>query len=183
MKAFIRILNSIEEGVIALLLVGMTLLVFIEVFDRFVLGQGILWMEELTLHLSAWMVLFGASWVLKQGAHIGVDAFVKLFSSPVQRVFGIIAVTGSVIYCALLIYGGWVYLRKLLQIGIELEDIPIPKWTAHSILVIGLVLLGLRLVQLLWAIIRGTEIGFRHADEAEEVLEEVGKESAGGDGS
>ncbi len=171
-----RVLNQIEEGVIALLLVGMTLLVFIEVFDRFVLGQGILWMEELTLHLSAWMVLFGTSWVLKQGGHIGVDAFVKLFPSGVQRVFGLIAVMGSLLYCGLIMYGGWIYLAKLLQIGIELEDIPIPKWTAHSILVLGMALLALRLVQLLWRIIKGEDTGFHHADEAEEALEELSKE-------
>ncbi len=174
-----RILNQIEEGVIALLLVGMTVLVFIEVFDRFVLGQGILWMEELTLHLSAWMVLFGTSWVLKQGAHIGVDAFVKLFSSGVQRVFGLIAVMGSLIYCGLIMYGGWIYLAKLLQIGIELEDIPIPKWVAHSILVLGMALLALRLLQLFWRIVKGEETGFRHADEAEEALEELAHEKQG----
>ncbi len=173
---FMRILNRMEEGFIALLLVTMTLLVFIEVVDRFVLGHGILWMEELTLHLSAWMVLFGASWVLKQGAHIGVDAFVKLFSTPTQRVFGVIAAGGSLLYCALIIYGGWVYLAKLVKIGIELEDIPIPKWMAHSILVIGMALLGLRLAQLLWRIVKGEETGFRHVDEAEEALEDLSHE-------
>ncbi len=40
-------------------------------------------------------------------------------------------------------------------------------------------LLAFRLLQLLWRIIKGEETGFRHADEAEEALEELGKEQQG----
>ncbi len=171
---FIRILNNMEEGFIALLLVGMTLLTFGEVIDRFVFNHGVLWVEELTLHVSAWLVLFGTSWALREGAHIGVDAFVKLFPNSIQRVFGVIAALLAIVYCGLLIYGSWIYLSKLVQIGIEMEDLPIPKWIAHSILVSGLLLLALRLMQLLWNILTGKEIGFRHGNEAKEVLEEQG---------
>ncbi len=168
-----NILNSLEEGVIAFLLVGMTCLVVGEVIARFVFNHGVIWIEELTLHTSAWMVLFGTSWALKKKAHIGVDAFVKLFQTNVQRVMGGIAVTISIVYCGILVYGGWVYLSKLKKIGIELDDIPLEKWMAHSILVIGLVMLAIRLVQLLWRIIKGTEVGFGHVDEADTALEEA----------
>jgi C4-dicarboxylate transporter DctQ subunit len=175
---FLRMLNRAEEGIIALLLVAMVFLTFGEVIGRFVFNHGALWAEELTLHLSAWLVLFGASWGVKMGAHIGVDAFVKLFSSGVQRIFGLIAVALATLYCALLIYGGWVYLAKLLKIGIEMEDLPVPKWLAHSILVIGLALLALRLLQLLWQIVKGESLSFRQVDEAQEALEELQSEQA-----
>ena len=73
-----RIINSIEETIICLLLASMTLLVFVEVVMRFMFGIGVMWAQELTLHLSAWMVLFGVSYGIKVGAHIGVDALVKI---------------------------------------------------------------------------------------------------------
>ena len=63
-----RLINSAEEVIIALLLVTMTLLVVFEVVLRFGFGTGVLWMEELTLHMSAWFVLFGASYGVKVGA-------------------------------------------------------------------------------------------------------------------
>jgi C4-dicarboxylate transporter DctQ subunit len=96
----------------------------------------------------------------------------------VQRIFGLIAAALCTLYCGLLIYGGWVYLAKLLKIGIEMEDLPVPKWMAHSILVIGLVLLALRLLQLLWQIVKGESQGFRHVDEAQEALEELQSEQS-----
>jgi len=166
-----RIVGKVEEAIISLLLVAMTLLVFYEVILRFGFGTGITWGQEATLHLSAWFVLFGVSYGLKVGAHIGVDAFVRLFPPIGQRILTGIAILLALVYCALFIYGAWVYLSKMHMIGIELEDIPIPTWIAHSILLIGLVLLSIRLLELLWRVIRGSATGFHQVDEAEESMQ------------
>ncbi|MBK1648047.1 C4-dicarboxylate ABC transporter permease [Rhabdochromatium marinum] len=166
----IRILNQLEETIIALLLVSMTLLVFFEVILRFVFNTGLTWGQEATLYLSAWFVLFGVSYGLKVGAHIGVDAFVRLLPPLAQRLLSIVAVILALIYCGLFIDGGWVYLSKMHKIGIELKDIPLPIWLADSILIIGLGLLSLRLLILLWRLVRGQARGFGFHDEAEESL-------------
>jgi C4-dicarboxylate transporter DctQ subunit len=175
---FLRTWNNIEETIIGLLLVTMTLLVFVEVFMRFILNTGFLWMEELTLHLSAWMVLFGASYGVRVGAHIGVDAFINHLSNNFRRLLGGIAVILSIIYCALIGYGAFVYITKLNKIGIELEDLPIQKSVAHSILLIGMVLLALRLFEVLLKIIRGTSVGFETVDEAKKALEDLHNRNA-----
>lgn len=179
---FSRIWNGLEESVIGLLLVSMTILVFAEVFMRFVLNSGFLWMEELTLHMSAWMVLFGASYGVRVGAHIGVDAFINHLPYSVRRFLGALAVILSIVYCALIGYGAWFYLAKIRKYNIEMEDIPINKWIAHSILLIGMVLLALRLLELLVNIIRNRSAGFESVDEARKVLEDIKEESATGGG-
>ncbi len=56
------------------------------------------------------------------------------------------------------------------MIGIEMEDLPIPKWIAHSILFIGMVLMAIRLFILLWNIVTGKTDGFKLADEAKESM-------------
>ncbi len=166
-----QMLNKAEETVIALLLVAMTLLVFVEVVMRFVFNSGFLWAQELTLHLSAWFVLFGISYGLKVGAHIGVDAFVQKLPDLPHRIVSGIAVVLSLVYCGLFLYGSWVYLAKMKKIGIELEDIPIQVWIAHSILIIGLGFFSLRLLQLLWGIASGASMGFSHSDEARDSMQ------------
>lgn len=180
---FSRIINSIEESIIALLLASMTLLVFLEVVLRFGFGKGLMWAQELTLHLSAWMVLFGVSYGIKVGSHIGVDALVKIMPPTARRVISGIAVSACLFYCGLFMKGSWVYLTKIQMIGIELEDMPIPKWIAHSILFIGMVLIAIRLLILLWAIFTGKADGFKLADEAKESMhlaEETKGQSAEG---
>jgi C4-dicarboxylate transporter DctQ subunit len=115
-------------------------------------------------------VLFGASYGVKAGSHIGVDAFVRLFRPLGQRIITAIAIILSLVYCGLFLYGSWVYLEKMHLIGIELEDIPVPAWVAHSILLIGFGLLSIRLLELLYQVARGSATGFHKVGEVEESM-------------
>jgi len=167
---FSRIINSIEEGIIAILLASMTLLVFVEVVLRFGFGTGFMWGEELTLHISAWMVLFGVSYGIKVGSHIGVDALVKILPPTVRKIVSAIAVIACLAYTGIFMSGAWTYLSKIRMLGIEMEDLHFPKWIAHSILFIGMVLIAIRLLMLLWSIATGKAEGFALTDEAKESM-------------
>ncbi|PIE83347.1 MAG: C4-dicarboxylate ABC transporter permease [Candidatus Contendobacter odensis] len=201
---FFRLINKAEEAIISLLLVATTLLVFIEVVMRFGFGTGLTWGQELTLHMSAWFVLFGTSYGLKVGAHIGVDAFVRTFSRAGQRLLTLVAVSLCLIYCGLFLYGSWVYLAEMYGIGISMEDLEfphwmvaglseeaaetwkiypdeprVPLWLAHGMLLVGFTFLSIRLLELLWSVVTGKATGFHKVDEADESLqmtEELKKE-------
>lgn len=180
-----NLVTKFEEGFLSLLLVSMTLLVFAEVVARFGFNAGIHWAQEVTLLLAAWFVLFGASYGVKVGAHIGVDVFVKMFPHNTHRYITLVAIGLCLVYCGLFLYGSWIYLSKMKMIGIELEDLPIPKWIPMSILVIGFVLLILRFLQLGWKVIKDEAEGFHFADEAEESMEiakELKETALGSDG-
>ncbi|MBB3059851.1 TRAP transporter small permease subunit [Microbulbifer rhizosphaerae] len=172
-----KFIERLEEGCISALLVAMTLLVFVEVVLRFGFGVGVMWIGELTLTVSAWFVLFGMSYGLKIGAHIGVDALVRLLPRTGRRICTAIAVLICLAYCGLIMYGGWVYVGKLHMIGLEMEDLPLPKWSVTSILLVGFGLMALRLLHLLWDVIRGTADGFSHTDEVKESLQLADKEN------
>ncbi len=174
-----RFINRAEEAVICILLVLTTLLVFVDVVMRFGFNSGFMWSQELTLHMSAWMVLFGASYGLKVGSHIGMDSFVKLFPRTGRRIFTGIAAVLALGYCGLIFYGSWIYLKKMKLIGIELEDLPIPAWLAHGMLLVGFLFLIVRLIIILSSVITGKADGFKHADEAKdsmELAEDIAKE-------
>ncbi|MGL1933268.1 MAG: TRAP transporter small permease [Desulfotalea sp.] len=168
-----KILGRLEESIISILLVLMVLLVFVEVIMRFVFNSGLMWIQELTLLISAWFVLFGASYGLKVGSHIGMDAFVTLFPRTGRRILTGLGAALSLVYCALILYGSYVYLRMMKMIGVELEDIPCPSWIAHSILIIGMSLFAIRVFHIFWSVITGKADSFKHANEAEESMEIV----------
>ena len=170
---FFRILNRVEEAIICLLLITTTQLVFLDVVMRFGFNTGFMWSQELTLHMSAWFVLFGASYGLKVGSHIGMDAFVKLFPIFGRKILTGIGCLLGMAYCGLILYGSWIYLSKMHKIGIDLEDLPIATWLAHSMLLVGFGFLTVRLAILLWSVIFGDTDGFRHIDEAKESMEIV----------
>lgn len=166
----VRFIHKLEENIVALLLVAMTLLVFLEVVMRFGFNSGLIWIQEATLYTSAWFVLFGASYGVRIGAHIGVDVVVKLLPEPMRRVAGLIAIALCFVYCALFLMGSWDYLQLMHMIGIEMEDLPIPKWLAMIIMPVGFVLLVIRFAELGWAILTGKQDGFHLADEGKESM-------------
>jgi C4-dicarboxylate transporter, DctQ subunit len=176
---FLTLLNKVEEAIICLLLVATTSLVFLDVVMRFGFNSGFIWSQELTLHMSAWFVLFGCSYGLKHGAHIGVDAFVKLLPPLGRRFLTTIGCLLALCYCSLILYGSWKYLAKVYKYQIELDDLPVQTWIAHSILIIGFVFISIRILLLLYNVIIGRIDVFRHADEAKEsmeIVEELKKE-------
>jgi len=101
------VVTRLEEGIIALLLAAMTSLTFVNVVMRYVFNSGLTWALEITEFLFAWLILFGMSYGVKVGSHIGVDALVRLFPDRVQRVIGLIVVATGILYSSWLIIGGW----------------------------------------------------------------------------
>jgi len=180
-----RILAGVEESVIALLLSVMTLLVIIEVILRYGFSTGLLWIQELTLLLAAWLVLVGAAYGVKKGAHIGMGLAVRRLPLAWRRRAGALAALLCLAYCALFLAGSWEYLAKIKRFGIELEDLPVPQWLAHGILVPGFLLLAFRFAQLLWNILHKRADGLLIADEASEALSDssVGSGDSTGDAS
>lgn len=165
-----RIVNAIEEGIIAFLFAAMTLVTFSQVVARYVFNSGAVWAVELTTNLFAWMVLFGISYGVKVNAHLGVDAFVRLFDSRKQRIFALIAVAAGLIYAGILFSGSWEYVAKLYKIGIQAEDLEIPRWILKMALPIGLGLLFFRFAQAGWMIVTGRKTGLLIGDEAQDAI-------------
>jgi C4-dicarboxylate transporter DctQ subunit len=164
-------INKFEESFLSLLLVGMTLLVFSEVVLRFGFNTGISWSQEVTLYMMAWFVLFGASYGVKVGAHIGVDSFVKLFPKKIRVAMGLLSVSICIAYCVIFMIGAWNYLAKLHSIHLEMEDLEIQRWMSESIIFLGFLFLLFRFFQLFIKILKGEAEGFSHIDEAAESLE------------
>lgn len=167
---FPEVAKRIEEALLSALLAATSLIVFVEVVMRYGFNFGFHWMEELTLLMSGWMVLLGMSYGIKVGSHIGVDALVRLMSSDTRRRVTMIAVALCLLYCALFIMGAWEYILKLNKIGIELNDLPVPKWVAFSGVMVGFIMLTLRFLELGWALLQRTVDGFSLADEAKDAL-------------
>lgn len=167
-----RIINRIEEGVIALLFAVMTLVTFSQVIARYVFNAGAVWALELTVYCFAWLVLFGISYGIKHYSHLGVDAFVKLFSRGKQRIFGLVVVAACLLYAGIMLVGAWEYVGKLYKIGIESEDLPIPQWVPMAILPVAMGLLIIRLLQVGWQIWQGQRTTLL-ADEARAAIEDL----------
>ena len=85
-------IDRLEEGLISLLLGLMTALTFANVVARYVFNSNILWALELTVFMFGWLVLLGASYAVKKGMHLGVDAIVQIPAPGPRKVMALISV-------------------------------------------------------------------------------------------
>lgn len=147
MMKFSNLINHLEEWLITLLLASMTLLTFSQVVARYVFNSGAVWALEVTTYLFAWLVLLGASYIIKCGAHIAVDSVVDLFSEKNKKIITLFAISACMVFVIIMFIGSYEYVALLKDIDIEMEDLPILEWQAKIILPLGFALMFYRLIE------------------------------------
>jgi len=134
-----RVVNEIEETMIALILGIMTIVTFANVIARYVFNDNILWALETTVFLFAWLVLLGASYCVKTHSHLGVDAVLNIVSSKTRKILAGISITATLAFCVLLMIGAWNFWAPFAalpmtngeindQAWYEVDDIPMLDW-------------------------------------------------------
>jgi C4-dicarboxylate transporter DctQ subunit len=165
-----KILDYLEEWIISLMLFAMTALAFMQVVRRYVFNTGYSWNLEMTTVCFGIMIFVGISYGVRVGSHIGVDALVNLLSPSKRRVVSLLAVFLCMVYVGFVLYGSTVYVSKIMEIGIEMDDLPIEKWKILAIMPIGYALVGFRFLQIFYNLITGKTDSLHLADEAADAM-------------
>lgn len=85
MKKLKWLINNIEEILCSSFLALTVILLFTQVFFRYVFGKSIPWTEEMSRYAFMWMVYIGISFAAKEGQHIRVTDHLKLLSLKIQK--------------------------------------------------------------------------------------------------
>lgn len=179
-----RILNHLEEWLIAFLMAAATLVIFAAVVHRYLAGvpyiqdwalrMDVSWAQELCIIMFVWMCKFGAAYGVRTGIHVGVDVVVNRLS-PAWRskvvLFGLIA--GAVFTASIAYLGGhfvWengAHHAFLQLFGMPIGDVPEgpttpdlewPTWMVYSAVPLGSSLMCYRFVQVCVAFWRTGEL-------------------------
>jgi C4-dicarboxylate transporter, DctQ subunit len=164
-----RWIERVEEAVIAFLLAAMTVITFAQVIARYVFNYSFVWAVELTGVLFGGLIFIGMAYGVRVGAHIGVDAFVKILKPGAARMVGIVATLLCLLYAGIVLVGGFTYVQKMYAVGIEMQDLPVAQWIPRAVLPLGYALLALRFGQVLWRLARGEDVHLL-GDEAKDAL-------------
>jgi C4-dicarboxylate transporter DctQ subunit len=174
-----RWLKHFEEVLIIFLMAAMTLVTFMQVVARYVFNYSFVWALELTGVMFAWLIFVGMSYGVRVGAHIGVDAVVRALPSRAARVAALIAASLCIVYACIVTVGGFLYVRKMYDVGILMQDMPVQQWIPRAILPVGFALLAFRFVQVLVNVAAGKEAHLL-GDEAKEALKLQEDDTGGG---
>ena len=171
-----KVLNHLEEWLIAFLMGGATLVIFVAVVHRYASGIpwpafqdwlltiNMSWAQELCIYMFVWMAKFGAAYGVRTGIHVGVDVLVKQLPDRFGKkliLFGLLA--GALFTGVVGTFGaGFVWdLAHTEQVSPDLE---LPMWIVFLAIPCGSYLMCYRFLQVVWSFLRTGELP--HHDES-----------------
>lgn len=149
-RRYPELVSRIEENILATLLAIITFVSFTQVIARYGFNTGWSGALEFTRVMFAWMILFGMSYGIKHGVHLGVDAFVRLLPSNLFRLAALFAAACVFLYAFVLLYAGWLallgvdvstnwrqtgaigYWTFMFDRGTGLDDLKYPLWMQET---------------------------------------------------
>jgi len=153
------IFNRIEEAISSVCLAGMTIIIAVQVFNRYVLQSSLDWSEELARYLFIWSVYVGCSYATQQDRHLEVTIFRNLFGPKVAKFVTVAAYICTFGFCVLVTFWGVQMIQFLAGTGQKTPALEVQMYWVYLSLPIGMGFMSLRTLQRLIAIFKG-EVDF-----------------------
>ena len=154
-----RVLDHLEEWLIATLMGAATLLIFVAVVHRYsaglaipglqdwLLGIHLSWAQELCVIMFVWMAKFGAAYGVRTGIHVGVDVLVNRLG-PAHRsrmiLFGLFA---GAFFTAVVGTLGARLVWGISHSDQTTPDLELPSWIVYLAVPLGSYLMCFRFLQ------------------------------------
>ena len=90
--------ENLEEFLLVVFLIAMTLIMGIQVLSRYVLGQSLSWSEEITRYLFIWSGFLSVSYCSKKCLSIKIEQFVAIFPRRGKALFKVVNHTFELIF-------------------------------------------------------------------------------------
>ncbi len=88
--------------------VTMTVMVFLQVIFRYVIGEALAFSEELARYMFIWSVAMGTALALRRHSHIGVEIFVERLPVRFRNPVVIVGTLLNLLFFGLLVWYGFV---------------------------------------------------------------------------
>src|SRR6202012_5283113 len=148
----LRILDRLEEILIASLMAAATILIFISVLHRFgtgvpflypyLIGIHISWAQELCIYMFIWMAKFGAAYGVRTGIHVGVDVLIKRLNPRWQKGVILFGLLGGALFTVIVGTMGAKFVIELMSTDQVSPDLEFPSWIFFAFIPVGCFLMS-----------------------------------------
>ncbi|GGH59265.1 TRAP transporter small permease subunit [Frigidibacter albus] len=206
----LRLLDRLEEVLIATLIAVATVLIFLAVTHRFAIGFAadlvgfararemtgladfarsmfmfvnslkMTWAQEACIYLFVWMAKFGAAYGVRTGIHVGVDILAERLTGNKRRAITTIAMSGGILFTAILTWIGTDFVYHVRNGGQTSPDLEMPMWIIYLAVPLGSALMCFRFVQALHLFLTTGEIAHHDHGSVDGLDEEAEDLAKGG---
>ena len=181
-----KLLDRLEEFIIAALMAVATIVIFISVVHRYLSGyeipllqdwlldMNVGWAQEFCIILFVWMAKFGAAYGVRTGIHVGVDILINKLSGSSRTALIQIGLVCGVLFTgliglfgALFVWENGMAYETLSLLGRDTgdffegpttPDLEWPTWIVYSAVPLGSFLMCYRFLQVMVSFARSGEL-------------------------
>ena len=146
-KVFRWLDDSLEETLMVITLILMTVIMGIQVFSRYALGASLAWSDELTRYLFVWEGFLSVSYCTKKCISIKIEQFVAMFPRRGKAIFKLVNHTFELIFFFYLIPFAVKYLISAVESGQVSPACHIPMYYVQAAPLVSFVLVAIRIMQ------------------------------------
>jgi C4-dicarboxylate transporter DctQ subunit len=178
---FLRILDRLEEILIASLMAAATVLIFVAVVHRYLSGIPALygvtsaihlsWAQELCIYMFVWMAKFGAAYGVRTGIHVGVDVLINQLRPSIRRKVVLFGLLCGVAFTAIIGTMGARFVYGLMDTDQTTPDLELPSWIVYLAIPLGSYLMCFRFLQVAYSFWRTGELPHHDHAHVEGVVE------------
>jgi TRAP-type transport system small permease protein len=112
LRATIRWLCRLAETIAILALIAATALIMLQIVAREIFIAGVSWADELARYAGLTVIFMGVPALLARDEHVKVDMFLNMMPQRPRRFFGILNDLLMVVFGAMFVYAGWLFLQR-----------------------------------------------------------------------
>jgi C4-dicarboxylate transporter DctQ subunit len=186
----LRILDRLEELLITVLIAAATLIIFVAVMHRYLVGVPFLydllfpinlsWAQEVCIYMFVWMAKFGAAYGVRTGIHVGVDVLVNKLNPPVRKGTVLFGLLCGALFTAVVGTMGAKFVHGLYYTDQVSPDLELPIWIIYLCVPLGSYLMCFRFLQVAWNFWRTGHLPHHDETQVEGVEVEAPGVGAGG---
>ncbi len=165
-----KVLNHLEEWLIAFMMGGATIVIFVSVVHRYASGIpwpalqdwlltiNLSWAQELCIYMFIWMAKFGAAYGVRTGIHVGVDVLINRLQPKMRTGFILFGLLSGALFTGIIGTLGAKFVWEIAHTDQVSPDMELPIWIAFLAIPCGSYLMCYRFLQVTWSFWRTGEL-------------------------
>lgn len=142
-----KILNYVEEGILFLTFLTMTIIAFSNIVSRNVASISLSFTEEITINLFVLLTFVGTAVGVRRFGHLGFTLIFDHMNALFRKVFIVFSSLMSLFLFGVLLWYGLQMVLFQMNIGQKTPSLGWPQWILSSALPIGAFLCVIRTIQ------------------------------------
>lgn len=132
-----RVLNRVEEWIVAIVMAVMAIIAFLNVLSRGIANYSLSFTEEITINLFVLLTFVGTAIGVREHAHLGFTLIYDLLNVSLKRVMTVFVGLMMALLFVVLIYFGLQMVLFQIEMGQRTPSLGWPQWWFSSAMPLG----------------------------------------------